>query len=208
MKIKEIIIKDFGGIEMQIIKPEKLTFLLGKNGTSKTTILKAIKRAFLGKMEESDIRESAKATDVTIVFEDDSTVERIAKQDPGTIIKVNDKTTTEKSATAFLEDKLGASLAVYQAMFGTDYFKAISKNELSSLILSMLQVHIDSKTIIDTAEAEMDVLEDNVKKYIIQAFPGRGNLVSIRIDEDCEKDFYAANRGKTHVGYVQKEKYL
>ena len=47
MKIKEIIIKDFGGIEMQIIKPEKLTFLLGKNGTSKTTILKAIKRAFL-----------------------------------------------------------------------------------------------------------------------------------------------------------------
>ena len=57
MKIKEIIIKDFGGIEMQIIKPEKLTFLLGKNGTSKTTILKAIKRAFLGKMEESDIRE-------------------------------------------------------------------------------------------------------------------------------------------------------
>ena len=34
MKIKEIIIKDFGGIEMQIIKTEKLTFLLGKNGTS------------------------------------------------------------------------------------------------------------------------------------------------------------------------------
>ena len=121
MKIKEIIIKDFGGIEMQIIKPEKLTFLLGKNGTSKTTILKAIKRAFLGKMEESDIRESAKAADVTIVFEDDSTVERIRKQDR-TIIKVNDKTTTEKSATAFLEDKLGASLAVYQSMFGTDYF--------------------------------------------------------------------------------------
>lgn len=30
MKIKEIIIKDFGGIKMQIIKPEKLTFLLGK----------------------------------------------------------------------------------------------------------------------------------------------------------------------------------
>ena len=80
MKIKEIIIKDFGGIEMQIIKPEKLTFLLGKNGTSKTTILKAIKQAFLGKMEESDIREGAKAADVTIVFEDDSTVERIRKR--------------------------------------------------------------------------------------------------------------------------------
>lgn len=185
MKIKEIIIKDFGGIEMQIIKPEKLTFLLGKNGTSKTTILKAIKRAFLGKMEESDIREGAKAADVTIVFEDDSTVERIRKQDR-TTVKVNDKTTTEKSATAFLEDKLGASLAVYQAMFGTDYFKAISKNELSSLILSMLQVHIDSKTIIDTAEAEMDVLEDNVKKYIIQAFPS-GEFGIDTIDEVAKK---------------------
>lgn len=179
MKIKEIIIKDFGGIKMQIIKPEKLTFLLGKNGTSKTTILKAIKRAFLGKMEEADIREGAKAADVTIVFEDDSTIERIRKQDR-TTVKVNDKTTTEKSATEFLEDKLGASLSVYQAMFGTDYFKAISKNELSSLILSMLQVHIDSKTIIDTAEAEMDVLEDDVKKYIIQAFPS-GEFGSIRL---------------------------
>ncbi|MFR3808649.1 MAG: hypothetical protein ACLTX3_06790 [Lachnospiraceae bacterium] len=73
---------------------------------------------------------------MTIVFEDDSTIERIRKQDR-TTVKVNDKTTTEKSATEFLEDKLGASLSVYQAMFGTDYFKAISKNELSSLILSI-----------------------------------------------------------------------
>lgn len=31
MKIKEIIVKDFGGIETQIIEPQKITCLLGKN---------------------------------------------------------------------------------------------------------------------------------------------------------------------------------
>lgn len=49
MKIKEIIVKDFGGIETQIIEPQKITCLLGKNGASKSTILTAIKRAFIWK---------------------------------------------------------------------------------------------------------------------------------------------------------------
>lgn len=47
MKIKEIIVKDFGGIETQIIEPQKITCLLGKNGASKSTILTAIKRLSL-----------------------------------------------------------------------------------------------------------------------------------------------------------------
>lgn len=73
MKIKEIIVKDFGGIETQIIEPQKITCLLGKNGASKSTILTAIKRAFIGKMEPDDIRIGASKAHVTIVFDDGTT---------------------------------------------------------------------------------------------------------------------------------------
>ena len=170
MKIKEIIIKDFGGIETKIIQPDKCTFFLGENGTAKTTILNAIKRAFLGKMEEKDIRKGASYADVTLIFEDDTSIERIRKADRS-VVKVNDKKTTDKSAKEFLEQKLGASMDIYESMFGVDYFKDISKNDLSALILSMLHVNIDTKTIIETAENEMDVLDSEVKKYLVKEFP-------------------------------------
>lgn len=94
MKIKEIIVKDFGGIETQIIEPQKITCLLGKNGASKSTILTAIKRAFIGKMEPDDIRVGASKAHVTIVFDDGTSIERIRGKDRS-VVKVNDKTTSQ-----------------------------------------------------------------------------------------------------------------
>lgn len=129
MKIKEIIVKDFGGIETQIIEPQKITCLLGKNGASKSTILTAIKRAFIGKMEPDDIRVGASKAHVTIVFDDGTSIERIRGKDRS-VVKVNDKTTSQESANEFLVGKLGVPLSIYETMFGTDYFAELSKKIL------------------------------------------------------------------------------
>ncbi|MFR3808650.1 MAG: hypothetical protein ACLTX3_06795 [Lachnospiraceae bacterium] len=46
-----------------------------------------------------------------------------------------------------------------------------------------------------------------MKKYIIQAFPS-GEFGIDTIDEVAQKFPSKPNRGKTHVGYVSKEKYF
>lgn len=171
MKIKEIIVKDFGGIETQIIEPQKITCLLGKNGASKSTILTAIKRAFIGKMEPDDIRVGASKAHVTIVFDDGTSIERIRGKDRS-VVKVNDKTTSQESANEFLVGKLGVPLSIYETMFGTDYFAELSKKDLTALLLSMLQVQIDYKKIIEAAESRMDTLPEAVNAMLeVRVFP-------------------------------------
>ena len=206
MKIKEIIVKDFGGIETQIIEPQKITCLLGKNGASKSTILTAIKRAFIGKMEPDDIRIGASKAHVTIVFDDGTSIERIRGKDRS-VVKVNDKTTSQESANEFLEGKLGVPLSIYETMFGTDYFAELSKKDLTALLLSMLQVQIDYKKIIEAAESRMDTLPETVKEYLKKMFP-TGVFGLETIDEVASK-VADANRAekKILVTYTEKSKY-
>lgn len=206
MKIKEIIVKDFGGIETQIIEPQKITCLLGKNGASKSTILTAIKRAFIGKMEPDDIRVGASKAHVTIVFDDGTSIERIRGKDRS-VVKVNDKTTSQESANEFLVGKLGVPLSIYETMFGTDYFAELSKKDLTALLLSMLQVQIDYKKIIEAAESRMDTLPEAVKEYLKKMFP-TGVFGLETIDEVASK-VADANRAekKILVTYTEKSKY-
>ena len=206
MKIKEIIVKDFGGIETQIIEPQKITCLLGKNGASKSTILTAIKRAFIGKMEPDDIRVGASIALVTIVFDDGTSIERIRGKDRS-VVKVNDKTTSQESANEFLVGKLGVPLSIYETMFGTDYFAELSKKDLTALLLSMLQVQIDYKKIIEAAESRMDTLPEAVKEYLKKMFP-TGVFGLETIDEVASK-VADANRAekKILVTYTEKSKY-
>ena len=206
MKIKEIIVKDFGGIETQIIEPQKITCLLGKNGASKSTILTAIKRAFIGKMEPDDIRVGASKAHVTIVFDDGTSIERIRGKDRS-VVKVNDKTTSQESANEFLVGKLGVPLSIYETMFGTDYFAELSKKDLTALLLSMLQVQIDYKKIIEAAESRMDTLPEAVKDYLKKMFP-TGVFGLETIDEVASK-VADANRAekKILVTYTEKSKY-
>ena len=83
-------------------------------------------------MEPDDIRVGASKAHVTIVFDDGTSIERIRGKDRS-VVKVNDKTTSQESANEFLVGKLGVPLSIYETMFGTDYFAELSKKDLTAL---------------------------------------------------------------------------
>ena len=92
-------------------------------------------------------------------------------------------------------------------MFGTDYFAELSKKDLTALLLSMLQVQIDYKKIIEAAESRMDTLPEAVKEYLKKMFP-TGVFGLETIDEVASK-VADANRAEKKIleTYTEKSKY-
>lgn len=82
-----------------------------------------------------------------------------------------------------------------------------SKKFLTALLLSMLQVQIDYKKIIEAAESRMDTLPETVKEYLKKMFP-TGVFGLETIDEVASK-VADANRAekKILVTYTEKSKY-
>lgn len=109
MKINTIKIKNFRGIPDMEISLERISFFTGPCGAGKTSVLKAFNFALTGDVKKDDIREQSDRASATIVFEDQSSIQRICKLSAATQVKVNGKNSTAKAADEFLQAKLGTS---------------------------------------------------------------------------------------------------
>ena len=89
MKINTIKIKNFRGIPDMEISLERISFFTGPCGAGKTSVLKAFNFALTGDVKKDDIREQSDRASATIVFEDQSSIQRICKLSAATQVKVN-----------------------------------------------------------------------------------------------------------------------
>lgn len=103
MKINTIKIKNFRGIPDMEISLERISFFTGPCGAGKTSVLKAFNFALTGDVKKDDIREQSDRASATIVFEDQSSIQRICKLSAATQVKVNGKNSTAKAADEFLQ---------------------------------------------------------------------------------------------------------
>ena len=106
MKINTLKIKNFRGIPDMEISLERISFFTGPCGAGKTSVLKAFNFALTGDVKKDDIREQSDRASATIVFEDQSSIQRICKLSAATQVKVNGKNSTAKAADEFLQAKL------------------------------------------------------------------------------------------------------
>ena len=142
MKINTIKIKNFRGIPDMEISLERISFFTGPCGAGKTSVLKAFNFALTGDVKKDDIREQSDRASATIVFEDQSSIQRICKLSAATQVKVNGKNSTAKAADEFLQAKLGTSTDIFQAMCKTDFFEVLSQKEQTEFFLSILPTKI------------------------------------------------------------------
>ena len=96
MKINTIKIKNFRGIPDMEISLERISFFTGPCGAGKTSVLKAFNFALTGDVKKDDIREQSDRASATIVFEDQSSIQRICKLSAATQVKVNGKNYNSK----------------------------------------------------------------------------------------------------------------
>lgn len=154
MKIKEIVIKDFGGIKERRIIPDRINALVGHIGTGKSSTFSAIRYVLTGDCEQSDIRKGANEASVTLTFDDGSTIQRTRNMD-GNVVRCNGKRATAKATSAFLKEKLGFDISVFKAMMGTDFFAELGQKDITAFFLSILPVRINFETICQMASKRL-----------------------------------------------------
>lgn len=106
MKINTLKIKNFRGIPDMEISLERISFFTGPCGAGKTSVLKAFNFALTGDVKKDDIREQSDRASATIVFEDQSSIQRICKQSAPTQVKVNGKIKQQKQLVSSCRQSL------------------------------------------------------------------------------------------------------
>lgn len=152
MKINTIKIKNFRGIPDMEISLERISFFTGPCGAGKTSVLKAFNFALTGDVKKDDIREQSDRASATIVFEDQSSIQRICKLSAATQVKVNGKNSTAKAADEFLQAKLGTSTDIFQAMCKTDFFEVLSQKEQTEFSCQFFQRKFRLKNYVNLLE--------------------------------------------------------
>lgn len=190
MKIKEISIKDYKGIGDVTINPERINMLTGECGSGKSSVLDAIRFALGGKADRSDINSNAKEAMVTVVFEDESSISRTRKED-GIVCKCNGKAASAKAVNEFLKSRCGIDASLFDAMSSVDYFKELSKKDLTELFLSILPVQINFDAMVKLIEQKNGKpLTDKEKEYLQNRFPKMPAQFGLDAIDKAQKEVY------------------
>lgn len=187
MKIRKVTIKNFGGVQEMTLSPQHLNVLLGHCGTGKTSVLNAIHFALTGNAAADNIRYDSPSASVLLEFCDDSTLER-TRTGSGTTVKYNGKKTTAKSLDEIMQNKLGASCAVYEAMCGVDYFEALSQKDMTALFLSILPAKMNFDFLCDKL-ASHD-LDSEKKAYLKARFDSYESVFGLEELDDAYRYFF------------------
>lgn len=134
MQIEKVEIYNFKCIEKAVFVPEKLNLFMGKNGTGKTSYLEAVRWALTGEFPVDAVRNGADSAVVIITLFGGKTIERSAGQKA--YVKVDGKTTTQKSVAKFLEDNLGVTQDVAKVSTSADLIEAMNAGKLSEFLVT------------------------------------------------------------------------
>ena len=196
MKINTIKIKNFRGIPDMEISLERISFFTGPCGAGKTSVLKAFNFALTGDVKKDDIREQSDRASATIVFEDQSSIQRICKLSAATQVKVNGKNSTAKAADEFLQAKLGTSTDIFQAMCKTDFFEVLSQKEQTEFFLSILPTKISFEKLCEFIGENNKKLTEEEKTTLKTAFANIPDPFGLDEIDMAYKYFYQKRKEK------------
>lgn len=193
MKIKEISIRGYRGITEMTLNPERINVFIGECGSGKSSVLEALRFALGGKAEKSDIsttdNEANEAT-VTVVFEDGSSISRTRKED-GITCKCNGKNASAKAVNEFLRTRCGVESTLFDALSSVDYFRALSKKDLTELFLSILPVQINFDAMIKLIEQQnAKPVTEKERTFLQKRFPAMPAQFSLDAIDKAYKDIY------------------
>ena len=196
MKINTLKIKNFRGIPDMEISLERISFFTGPCGAGKTSVLKAFNFALTGDVKKDDIREQSDRASATIIFEDQSSIQRICKQSAPTQVKVNGKNSTAKAAGEFLQAKLGTSTDIFQAMCKTDFFEILSQKEQTEFFLSILPTKISFEKLCEFIGENNKKLTEEEKTTLKTAFANISDPFGLDEIDMAYKYFYQKRKEK------------
>lgn len=143
MQIEKIIVENFKGIERVSLAPQKINVLLGENGCGKSSFLCALGYALGGLAQDLYVRSGSKQTKVQMKLRTASgplEIERLTIMKPdGSFagkLRVNSKTTTQKSLAEMLENQYGATMDTIRFLSSSEAMQSMSAGDFSEFLLT------------------------------------------------------------------------
>lgn len=178
MKIEQVRITNFKKAADFEFRPEKVNIFLGPNGTGKSSILQALRYGLTGISPQDPIGEGADQATVEMVFPDIGTLTRFM-QSGRNEVKLNGKTTTQKSINALFSNRTGTSAETAGLLTSAETLASLSSGELSSYFLenNLLSVEVTFDLLNSFCN-----LSDDGRKELRQEF-GNGTIQMSDIDK-------------------------
>lgn len=141
MRVKQLLIKNFKGIDELIVEPtEKLILAMGANGKGKTSFKEAFYAALTGNFPNDPIKLGEDFCELCLVLEDDTEITRTQYRDKKkpNIVRVNGKKTTNKALVELLQSRTGLPMEVFEIVSSAEKLEGLDSAELSTLMLAAL----------------------------------------------------------------------
>ena len=141
MKIEKVIITNFKSISLKIVdfEKDKISALVGFNGTGKSSFLEAIRYGLTGVLPLNPIMDKKDFASVEIVADDGTFFSRTVYREnkPGKVT-LNGKTTPAKNLNAWISEKFGFDTDVLKIATSADVLAAMKSDELGNFLLQYI----------------------------------------------------------------------
>lgn len=169
MQIKKFHVENFKGIKNMETNPGNLNVLIGDNGSGKSSFLKALRYALGGNSTDLLIRSGSKKMTMELELQTSSgllSIRREAKEEPdhtvSTKLKVNGKTTTQKSLNQMLEEEYRVSPDMIRFVSNSEVLRSMSAGDFSQFLLDngLIRVFMDLEKLFSLCEVSEEAKEE------------------------------------------------
>lgn len=187
MKITNLEIANFYGISTLTDSPEKINVLLAPNGSGKTTYLKALNYALTGDIRGEDFIKSDCSAAMTSITFDGHTISREKSRSGTAKVKLNGKTTTQKSINELYET-LGVIPDAVKLVSSSEVLGAMEAESLSKFFLEsgLIPISID----VDRLTAMCAPLSIEAENEIRNYFPESPEAITLDDINKAYTDYF------------------
>lgn len=146
MQLENLRIENFRTIKESTVEPAKINVITGPNGAGKSSTLEAISFLLTGKAGANAVRDGETSATVEGVVMGTPLLRKAGSK---TSVKLNGKTTTQKSVQQWIEDSVGVTLDTIRIATSSGMLAAMNSRELAAYLISnnLIPAEIDMDTI-------------------------------------------------------------
>lgn len=159
MKLNDLKIKNFRTIKELEFSPAQLNVITGKNGSGKSSILEALSFLLTGKAGPNPVREGAECAEVECEVMGTLLQRKCSARGS---VKLNGKTTTQKSVQQWFEDATGVTADTLRVATSSGMLAAMNSRELSEYLIAndLIPAEIDIDTIAHLCTISPDAMTE------------------------------------------------
>ena len=187
MLIKQFKVKNFKSLRsFELDDPAKVNVIVGKNGAGKSSVLESLRFLLTGELPSIPITAGENLCTVSADYLGISVERSFGKK---ATIKLNGKSTTQKSAMQIITDELGCTADTLKLATSADMLSAMSAGDFSNYLISnnLIPAEIDFDTL-----SSLCTVSPAAKEELLMMLPAAPMKFDMDAIDEAYEHFFAA----------------